>query len=150
MANSIDLASLLSSSEGINCLHNGSNMFGIRVFAMESKISNCVDYGVTTILDWQPEFPVPVGYGQLQDDKSSRIMSQSITIFHGGHDQLPVIISDVQVLPRDTFGRPVFRLTDSNDGNSSNVKGTIIQAGQSAQLKLECIIPGGFEGFLGR
>ena len=150
MANSIDLASLLSSSEGINCLHNGSNMFGIRVFAMDSKISNCVDYGVTTILDWQPEFPAPVGYGQLQDDKSSRIMSQNITIFHGGHDQLPVIISDVQVLPRDTFGRPVFRLTDSNDGNSSNVKGTIIQAGQSAQLKLECIIPGEFEGFLGR
>ena len=150
MANSIDLASLLSTSEGINLLHNDINRFGIRVFAMESKISNCVDYGVTTILDWQPEFPVPVGYGQLQDDKSSRIMSQIITIYHGGFDPLPVIISDVQVLPRDTFGRPVFRLKDSNDGNSSNVKGTMILAGQSAQLKLECIIPAEFEGFLGR
>ena len=149
MTDTVDLASLLSSSEGIIALQQGGNKFGVRVFAMESKVSNCVDFGSTTASDWSPQFPVPKGYEQLQEKQSS-VLNQMITISHEEFDSTPVIISDIQVLPRDTIGRPVFKLTDSNDESNESAKGKSISAGHSIRLNLQCIIPSGFEGFLGR
>lgn len=150
MTNSVDLASLFSSQDGISLLYKGSSIFGISVFASDSKINNCVDYGVTTMVDWQPEFSVPIGYEQLKEERKSRIMNQVITISHQGFDQLPVIISDVQVLPRDSVGRPVFSLTDYDEKGNTTAKGITIHAGNFIKLNLQCTIPEEFQGFLGR
>ena len=150
MTDTVDLASLLTSAEGISALHNGSSMFGVRVFALESKINNCVDYGVTTVSDWEPEYSAPKGYEELHVVKSV-VMDQIITITNEAYDPLPVMISDIKILPRDTVGRPcfTFAVPDANEGDSP-VKGMVIKSGHSTRLNLRCTIPVGFEGFLGR
>ena len=151
MSESIDLAALLSTAEGIRTLQNGSNVFGIRVFAIASKTNNCVDYGVTTLEDWVSEVTAPRGYEALQDS-TTMTMDQIVSITHENHDPVPVVISDFRVLPRDTVGRPQFKLVEAGyDGEDETPAiGKVIRAGHSIQLRLRCSIKHGFEGFLGR
>ena len=147
---SIDLAFLISSAEGINHLNNDCNMFGVRVFVDGSSKKNFVDYGVTTLDEWSPEYITPKGYEALQESKSL-IKDQVVTISNEQSDG-SVTISDFKVLPRDAVGRPHFTLVepDSSGDTVTSAIGKVIQTRHYIKLRLRCTIPHDFEGFLGR
>ena len=147
---SVDLAFLISSPEGISHLNNDCNLFGLRVFVDGTSKKNFVDYGVTTLDEWSPECIAPKGYEALQESKSW-IMDQVVTISNEQSDGA-VTISDFKVLPRDAVGRPHFTLVepDSCGDSVTSAIGKIVQTRHYIKLKLRCTIPHGFEGFLGR
>lgn len=150
MMESIDLASLISTPEGINHLHDDCNLFGVRVFVDAAAKKNFVDYGVTTLDDWDSECVAPKGYEVLQDT-NSLIMDQVVTISNEQSNG-SVTISNFKVLPRDAVGRPHFTLVepDSSGDSVTSAVGKVVQTRHYIKLKLRCTIPHGFEGFLGR